>query len=293
MEREKAFSTLKRLSISYPKGRTLKNPVSVEGVGIHTGNITKITVHPSARRGIFFYKGKVVIPAHHKFVSNTKNSTDLSKDGETVKTVEHLMAALYILGIDSAVVEVEGPEIPVTDGSAKVFIDLFEEVGIEELDHFQVYYKVVLPHRVQPNGIYTEIRPFEGEKFHYEGEFPPFGRIKVSYEGGQKEEALVGARTFCSAQWVPLLWLENLGKGGNIINTLPLTEDLRFLVYSREPAYHKLLDLIGDTALIGGRLLGEVYSFKGNHSLNHRVREAVLKGGIAVKVEAAEIIPEL
>ena len=285
--------TLKQRRVPFVHGRTLGDAIEIEGAGIHTGQRTKITIHPSPRRGIFFYKNGVEIPAHHRFVAHTQNSTDLSKDGETVKTVEHLMAAFYLLGIDSAVVEVDGPEIPIADGSAKVFIDLFGEVGIEELEHYQVYYKIILPYRIQPNGIHAEIKPFGGEKLVYEGEFPPFGRIRVTYRGGEIGEALVGARTFCPVEKVPLLWLENFGRGGNIINTLPLTEDLRYLVYRKEPAYHKLLDLIGDTALLGGRVFGEIYSFKGGHNLNHGVREAILKGGIAVKVEADRLIEGL
>ena len=290
MEKGRGLVAIEEIKLPFVKGRTLRKAVSIEGVGIHTGQLAKITVHPSPRRGIFFYKNGVEIPAHHNFVTNTVNSTDLSKDGETVKTVEHLMAAFYLLGVDSTVVEVNGPEIPIADGSAKIFVDLFEEAGIEELDHFQVYYNIIFPYRVKPNGIYADIKPFEGEKLVYEGEFPHLGRIKVSYEGGKFEEALAGARTFCPVDRVPLLWLENLGRGGNIVNTLPLTGDLKFLVYSKEPAYHKLLDLIGDMALLGGRVLGEIYSFKGSHALNHQVREVILKGGIALKMEADKLI---
>lgn len=269
--------------MKFLKGRTVADSVSLEGVGIHTGEISKITIHPSAKRGIFFYKKGVKIPALHHYVANTTAGTDLRKDGEWVKTVEHLMAALYLLGIDSAVVEVEGSEIPIADGSAKPFIELIQSVGIEELDHPQVYLKVVFPDVLKPNGIFERIRPYEGERFIYDGFFPYIGRRWAVYEG-EVSEALIGARTYIDVETVPFMWLNNLGKGGSLVNTLPLNENCDYLVYSSEPAYHKLLDLIGDMALLGARLLGELYSFGGNHTLNHFMRERILKMGIAQTV---------
>ena len=211
---------------------------------------------------------------------NTVASTDLCKDGEYVRTVEHLMAAFYLLGIDSAVVEVKGLEIPIADGSAKTFFDLIKDVGIEELDRPQRYFKIVRPEEVRPNGIFVRLNVHNGERFIYEGAFNHLGRRKAIYDGEPKE-SLIGARTFCYIEDIPTLWLLNLGKGGNPINTLPLDENLHYLVYSDEPVNHKLLDLIGDIALIGGRIWGEIYSFGGNHTLNHMVREVILKGEIA------------
>lgn len=266
--------------MKFLKGRTVADSFTLEGVGIHTGEIAKITVHPSAKRGIFFYKNGVKIPALHRYVANTTAGTDLCRDGRCVKTVEHIMAAFYLLGIDSAVVEVEGPEIPIADGSAKPFVELIQSVGIEELEHPQVYLKIILPDVLKPNGIFERVRPYEGERFVYDGFFPYLGRRWAVYEG-EVEEALIGARTYVDLDTVPFMWLNNLGRGGNLVNTLPLNEGCDYLVYSSEPAYHKLLDLIGDMALLGARLLGELYSFKGNHHLNHLMRERILKMGIA------------
>jgi UDP-3-O-[3-hydroxymyristoyl] N-acetylglucosamine deacetylase len=261
------------------KGKTLRDSVTFEGVGIHTGEISKITVHPSPRRGIFFYKNGIEIPALHPFVVNSLASTDLGKDGVVIKTVEHLMASFYLLGIDSAVVEFHrGSEVPITDGSAKVFCEEFKRVGFEELEHYQTVFVIEEEFEIRPNGNFVRVRPYAGERFVYEGDFPYIGRKRVEYIGSP-DEALVGARTFCRVEDVPLLWLNSLGKGGNPINTLPLSSDLRYLVYSGEPAYHKLLDLIGDIALLGGRVIGEIYSFRGNHRLNHQLREFLVKNG--------------
>ena len=266
--------------MKFLRGRTLKDSVTLKGVGIHTGEVSRITIHPSAKRGIYFYKNGVKIPALHQYVVNTVASTDLCNDGKCVRTVEHLMAAFYLLGIDSAVVEVEGLEIPIADGSAKVFFDLISDVGIEELDHPQRYFKIVRPEEVRPNGIFARLKVYNGERLVYEDVFNHLGRRKAVYEG-EAWEALVGARTFCYIEDVPLLWLLNLGRGGNPINTLPLDENLCYLVYGDEPVNHKLLDLIGDIALVGGRIWGEIYSSGGNHTLNHMVREVILKGGVA------------
>jgi len=269
--------------MKFLRGRTLKDKVSLKGVGIHTGEISRITIFPSETRGIFFYKKGVKIPALHQYVANTTASTDLCYCGQCVKTVEHLMAAFYLLGIDSAVVEVEGSEIPVADGSAKIFFDTFQNTGIEELEHFQKYFKIVREEEVKPNGIFALLKVFNGEKFIYEGDFRFLGRKKAVFNG-KAEESLVGARTFCYVEDVPLFWLENLGRGGNLINTVPLDDQYQYLIYSDEPVKHKLLDLIGDIALIGGRVLGEIYSFKGNHFLNHKIREKILKGGVTKEI---------
>jgi UDP-3-O-[3-hydroxymyristoyl] N-acetylglucosamine deacetylase len=259
------------------KGKTLKNSVTFEGVGIHSGEISKITVHPSPRMGIFFYKNGVEIPALHPFVVNTLAGTDLCKEGVVIKTVEHLIASFYLLGIDSAVVEFHrGSEVPITDGSAKIFYEEFKRVGFEELEHYQTVLLINQEFEIRPNGNFIRIKPYGGERFIYEGEFPYIGRQRVEYIG-TPDDALIGARTFCSLEDIPFLWLNSLGKGGNPINTLPLSSDLKYLVYSSEPAYHKLLDLIGDIALTGGRVIGEIYYFKGNHRLNHQLREFLIK----------------
>jgi UDP-3-O-[3-hydroxymyristoyl] N-acetylglucosamine deacetylase len=257
--------------------KTLRDAVSFRGVGIHTGEICEIKVHPRAERGIVFYKNGVEIPAHHDFVVGTTAGTDLGRGGEIVKTVEHLMAALYLAGVDAAVVEVvRGREIPILDGSAKPFFDAFTEVGTTYGEGFRRFIKIGFKKRVQPNGIFALLEPFEGERFEFEGEFPYLGRRRVVFDG-TPSEALLGARTFCRLEDVEKLHAMNLGLGGTLLNTLVLDGGLTNLVYSEEPAYHKLLDLIGDVALTGARVIGRIYSFKGTHALNHEIRKFLLK----------------
>ena len=259
------------------RGKTLKDSVALEGVGIHTGEIAKIKIHPSDRKGIFFYKRGLKIPAHHNFVVNTLAGTDIGLNGVLIRTVEHLMAALYLLGVDSAIVEIEkGSEIPITDGGAKTFVETFKGVGLVELPHKQTVFTIKEYFRIQPNGNFVEVEPYDGEFFTFEGIFPKVGRRSATYKG-KMEEALIGARTFCDADDFAYMWINGFGLGGYAVNTLPLTDGLEYLIYSSEPAYHKLLDLIGDLALLGGRVLGKIYSFKGNHRLNHQLRDYILK----------------
>jgi len=266
------------------KGKTLKASVAFEGVGIHTGEIAKIKIHPSDRKGIFFKKKGLKIPAHHNFVVNTFAGTNVGLEGKVVRTVEHLMAAFYLLGVDSAIVEIQkGSEIPIVDGGAKIFVEAFKTVGFEELPHTQTVFTVRERFRIQPNGNFVEVEPYEGELFTFEGIFPKVGRRSATYSG-QIEEALIGARTFCDADDIPFLWINAFGLGGYAVNTLPLTDNLEYLVYSSEPAYHKLLDLIGDLALLGGRVRAKIYSFKGNHRLNHQLRDYILKSGKVEKI---------
>ena len=274
------------------RSKTLKDSITFEGVGIHTGKTAKIKIHPSERKGIFFYKKGLKIPAHHNFVVNTVGSTDIGAKGEIIKTVEHLTAAFYLLGIDSAVVEVlKGDEIPIADGSAKPFYEEILKVGLVELDRYWDVIEVKAPFRIQPNGNFVEVEPHKGELFIYEGIFPYIGRHRVVYEG-KPTDPLIGARTYCNIKDVPQMQAKGLGLGGYFLNTLVLSESfkeegetLSDLVFLTEPAYHKLLDLIGDLALLGARVFGKIYSFKGNHSLNHALREQLLKGNKTQKVE--------
>lgn len=259
------------------KGKTLKDTLTFRGVGIHTGEVSEIKVHPSDRRGIYFYTGGVYIPAHHRFVVNTVAGTDLGRDGRVIKTVEHLMAAFYLSEVDSAVVEItKGWEIPILDGSAKPFYEAFQSTGFVELNHTQKVVKITEQFEVRPNGNFALLEPYNGELFVFEGVFPHVGRKRVVYNG-KPNEALLGARTFCRLEDIEALKANNLGLGGTLLNTLVLDRDLTHLVYSSEPAYHKLLDFIGDIALLGARIVGKIYIFNGNHRLNHAVRDYLLK----------------
>jgi UDP-3-O-[3-hydroxymyristoyl] N-acetylglucosamine deacetylase len=154
-------------------------------------------------------------------------------------------------------------------------------VGFEELFHLQEVIEVKGYYRIQPNGNFAELFPAETGIFEFEGEFNRIGRVKVSFEEDKGiKETLVAARTFCYKDDIKKLQKANYGKGGYTINTLVIDwndEEYDFLVYSSEPAYHKLLDLIGDLALLGGRIKGKIYSFKGSHRLNHMVREFLWK----------------
>jgi UDP-3-O-acyl-N-acetylglucosamine deacetylase len=193
------------------------------------------------------------------------------------------MAAFYLTKIDSAVVEiVEGDEIPILGGGAKEFIEAFLSVGTQSLEHYQRVFKLTAYQRYQPNGNFVEALPFDREIFVYEGIFKYVGRQLAVYEGGL-ESKLIGARTFCYEEDIPNLRKMNLGKGGYHVNTLVINPSREYLRYREEPAYHKLLDLIGDMALLGGRLQMIIYSFKGGHSTNHGLRQLIKNLLIEVK----------
>ncbi|NPA14181.1 MAG: UDP-3-O-acyl-N-acetylglucosamine deacetylase [Aquificae bacterium] len=265
------------------RGKTLRNSITLTGVGIHNGIRNKIKIHPSEERGIYFLIKGVKIPALHKYVVNTCYSTDLGRENQIVRTVEHIMAAFYLLKIDSAVVEiVEGNEIPILGGGAKEFIEAFLSVGTVELEHYQKIFRLAEHKRYQPNGNFVEALPFEKEVFIYEGIFRYLGRQLAVYEGGL-ESKLIGARTFCFEEDIPNLRKMNLGKGGYHVNTLVINPSGEYLRYREEPTYHKLLDLIGDMALLGGRLQMIIYSFRGGHSTNHGLRQLIKNLLIEVK----------
>ena len=265
------------------KRKTLKNEIAIEGFGIHTGKKTLIRLHPAVNDGgaIVFRKGRNSIKASPDAVVDVRYATVLGSNTERIRTVEHLMSALYGCGVTDAVVEVEGPEIPIMDGSAKEFVELIKGVGTEEIDRDRKVIKVVKPFEVRgENGSYVRVEPSDSEDMlirciiSYDG-YPCLERqeieLRVTPEVYEREVA--PARTFCFYEQIAFLLKSGLGRGGNyrnvvvvgkngILNGPPRFED--------EPVRHKALDLIGDIALSGYYIIGKIEAFKSGHALHNR-----------------------
>jgi UDP-3-O-[3-hydroxymyristoyl] N-acetylglucosamine deacetylase len=253
--------------------RTLKESVSFEGIGIHSGEYSKIVVHPEKEHvGIRFLKAGVYVPAKLEFVVNTDHSTDLGKDGIIIKTVEHLMAVFFMLGIDNATVEfLKGFEVPILDGSGYYFYKMLKDKVIV-LPTLADILEINSSFEVRNSKGYIKALPHENLSVAYVGSINGFFEERlVEFNGNVKD--IVFARTFCYDYELEHLRRKGLAKGGSLTNALLLGEGF---VYNEggmrsedEPLRHKLLDLIGDLALIGKRIKGRIVSYRGGHTLNY------------------------
>ncbi|MGL4812714.1 MAG: UDP-3-O-acyl-N-acetylglucosamine deacetylase [Beijerinckiaceae bacterium] len=298
------------------KQTTLKGRAEVVGVGVHSGAPARLVLHPAeAGHGIVFQRTGLpggrdrMIEAKHKFVSATELCTVIGDPSSgAVSTIEHLMAALAGLGIDNVFVEVDGPEVPIVDGSAWPFVEAIQAVGISTLNPTRRFIKVLKPVRVEQNGSFCELRPADtGFSLDVEIDFP------VSCIGRQRRtltldpqafvKEISRARTFGMLKDVEKLWKMNLALGASLENTVAIDDDRvvnpEGLRFADEFVRHKLLDAIGDLALAGAPLIGAFRSYKGGHRMNFMVLQALFAdqsayafGEFAAQPRAAAATPD-
>ncbi len=276
------------------KQKTVKEKISFEGIGLHSGAPSSIVLHPEKENtGIRFLIEDVYIPAHHEFVTNTNHSTDLGKDGKVVKTVEHLMAVLSLLGVDNVTVELlRGNEIPIMDGSGYRFYKALKD-NLEELSDEKEILKIDRCIEVSKNGSSIKATPSDTFKASYVGDIENFSsNLVVEYDGNVKD--LIFARTFCYDYQVEQLKRLGLAKGGSLENALVLGKGFVYnsegMRSKDEPIRHKLFDLIGDLALLGKPIAANVKSYKGGHSLNYVLVKALANSTYTVKVYLTKAI---
>lgn len=266
---------------------TLAGSVPLKGIGVHSGDPAMVTLHPAdAGSGIVFVgqdpesRAEVELPAHWQAVSATALCTVLGdpKAGG-VSTVEHLMAALRGLGVDNAIVEMDGPEMPIMDGSAAEFVDAIDQVGLRQLAVPRRYVRVKSTVRVDQGSAWCELRPYDGCRFDVTIDFdtPVIGRqnLVLDLTPDRFRHDLARARTFGSVQDVEKLWSMGFALGSSLENSVAISED-RILNpegtrWPDEFVRHKMLDAVGDLALAGLPILGEYRSYKGGHRMNHSI----------------------
>jgi UDP-3-O-[3-hydroxymyristoyl] N-acetylglucosamine deacetylase len=272
---------------------TLREHVTVAGIGIHSGSPVTVTLHPAeADAGIVFWRcgsnghRDRELSANFCSVTATEFATVLGdQSGPAVSTTEHVLAALYGLGIDNVVVEVDGPEVPIMDGSAAPFVAAIDQAGIALLPAPRRCIKVLRPVRVNIDGCYGELRPHaHGLRVETEIEFdhPLIGRqtFAIDVQPSAFRRELARARTFGFMRDVTKLWAMGYALGASFENTVVVaenrilsTEGMRF---SDEFVRHKAVDAIGDLALAGAPLIGVYRSVRGGHKLNHAVLTALM-----------------
>ena len=280
---------------------TLQSRVSLSGHGVHSGKPVTIILHPAqSNHGIWFLRTGLengttaLIPARHDQVTSSELCTIVGNpNAGGVSTVEHLMAAFYALGVDNVLVEIDGPEMPILDGSSKPFIDAIDRVGLKRLDARRRYLKILKPVRVENGAKYSELLPHSGGfRLTVEVLFdnPVIGHMvkTVDLDADLFRDEIASARTFGFLKDVDHLRKAGLALGASLDNTVAIDGDhimnpegLRF---PDEFVRHKLLDAVGDLSLAGLQILGHYRSHSGGHRMNVSVLEALFADSSAYEI---------
>lgn len=264
---------------------TLAEQVTLTGIGVHSGKPASITLVPAeAGVGIVFTRSDQddapEVPARWDSVTATALCTvlgDPSKDG--ISTVEHIMAALFGMGVDNLVVEIDGPEMPIMDGSSAAFVDAIETVGLRKLDRGRRYLKVNKTVRVDAGGAWCELHPHDCTHFDITIDFPTPAIGKQQFVSDITPDVfrddLSRARTFGYVKDVEQLWKMGFALGSSLENSVAISDDKVLnpegTRWPDEFARHKALDAVGDLALAGLPILGLYRSYKGGHKMNHSI----------------------
>jgi len=260
--------------------RTIKNSIVCEGIGLHSGKPAVLCIKPApAGTGIVFVRtdlGGCEIAAAAQNTGATSYATTLSRNGASIATVEHLLSALSGLSIDNAFVEVNAEEVPIMDGSAKPFMKLVAEAGIRIQEKSQPMLKIIKPVFVREGNKQIAIWPAEAPSISYFIDFNHPMLKEQSLQYLPSEEAylreIANARTFGFLADVKMLQANGLAKGASLENAVALGDNSVLnkdgLRYKDEFVRHKILDLIGDLALVGMPVIGHIVAHKSGHTLN-------------------------
>jgi UDP-3-O-[3-hydroxymyristoyl] N-acetylglucosamine deacetylase len=259
------------------KKKTIQKEIFISGVGIHSGGQVSMTLRPSACGRIVFRRldlGGREVEVDPSSVESQKSSSLVSEDC-AIQTVEHLLAVLYILGIDSLEIDLDGGEIPIMDGSALPLAQAILEPGLSQLPGRRKTVRILKPYTLQEGEASLSFSPDREFRLTYVIDFPHpvIGRQAFSFavtkEGFLAE--IAPARTFGFLKDVPELWKKGLARGGTLENAVVLDDEKVIngpLRFPDEFVRHKILDLIGDLALWGHPLLGHFQAYRAGHSLH-------------------------
>ena len=295
-------------SMKGAKQTTLRDQIAVSGVGVHSGLPVTLTLNPARDdAGIVFRRvtadGSIEreIRADVRAVTATEFATVLGDaKGPLCSTAEHLLAALRGLHVDNVVIEIDGPEVPIMDGSAAAFVDAVDQAGLTDRAQPRRYIEVIKPVRVSKDGAFGELRPYQhGFRVEAEIEFdhPLIGKqaLALDIEPNTFRHEIARARTFGFMKDVAKLWSAGYALGANFDNTLVISEDRVLnpegLRFADEFVRHKVLDAIGDLALAGQPLLATYRTVRGGHKLNHAVLSALMTDPTAWRVVEAAAEP--
>jgi UDP-3-O-[3-hydroxymyristoyl] N-acetylglucosamine deacetylase len=279
---------------------TIKSRVTLSGIGVHSGKPVSMQFNPAdPDTGVVFHViGADGTDKEIRALVSELGGTDLATilgdpAGPHVATVEHLMATLVALGIDNVSIDIDGPEVPILDGSATMFVDSFDQVGLQVLPAKRRYIRILKPIRVESDASWAEFRPHDGTRFEVEIDFasPAIGRqfFAGDLDPDMFRQELARARTFGFMKDVERLWAAGYALGSSLENSLVIGEDHRIvnvegLRYPDEFVRHKVLDAVGDLALAGARFIGCFRSYRGGHRLNAMAVKQLLSDRSAFEI---------
>ena len=268
--------------------RTLRRHVSCVGIGLHSGNKVNLTLKPApADFGIRFRRtdlGDLEVPATVHNLAGIQLATGLARNEVSIDTVEHLLAALVSLGVDNVIVELNSPEVPIMDGSAAPFIYLIQEAGVKRLQAPRKYLKIVRPIMISRGDKRIALYPSEHFKVTYSISYDhPLLRhqsrtLRITEESFI--EQLAPARTFTFLKDVETLRQNGLALGGSLENAIVLGETgvlNNALRFEDEFVRHKILDAIGDLALVGYPVIGHLFAHRAGHALHTEFAAKILE----------------
>lgn len=262
---------------------TIGKDVTYKGLGLHSGMPVTMTMHPAAPgTGIIFKRsdlpGGPEVPAQSRYITNTLRATTLEKGEAKVFTVEHVLSALYALQIDNCVIEMDSPEPPVGDGSAKTFCDMVEEAGIETQDEMIPILTLDTSAAVYEDNKFITALPYDGLRITFTSINPhpllstQMRDVVIDHDSYMKE--IAPARTIGFTWELEAMRKMGLGKGGTLENAVVYseTECLSQLRFPDELVRHKILDILGDISLVGP-LHAHIIAVLGSHKLNAELSE--------------------
>lgn len=294
---------LSHAAASSARQRTLASSINCKGVGLHSGNTVAMTLRPGAPdTGIIFRRtdisgGGALIPAHWSNVNDTRMHTCIANDRNVgVRTIEHLMAAFAGMRIDNAIVEINGPEVPVMDGSAAPFVFLIECAGAAQQDAPRRAIRIRKRVTVRDGNKSATLTPSRGEftvRFEIDFDHPAIARQEclVAFGPGAFKTEISRARTFGFEHEVAQLRAAGLARGGSLDNAVVIGADRVLneggLRYEDEFVRHKVLDAVGDLYLAGGPIIGHFHGVRSGHALNNRLLRELFADKTAWELVAA------
>ena len=271
--------------------KTVKNPIEFKGVGLHSGTVSKVTIKPSnpntgiVFKRIDFKKNNLVFPNFSNVTNTSLNTTISNEHGVKISTIEHLMGALFCMGIDNAIIEIDNEEVPILDGSAKIFIELINKVGVVKSD---VPIKIVKVNKkiefndgerfvvIEPSKLSLEI----DYELKYKNPLIDNQRNKVNVYEDNLED-IFNSRTFCLYEDIEMIKKNGLAKGGSLDNAIVVKDNeilnKEGLRNSNEFVNHKILDCIGDLYTCGFRMIANVTCSQGGHYLTNQLLRKLFK----------------
>lgn len=286
--------------------RTIAKEVKVTGIGIHSGRKVTLKLSPAqADTGIIFrrtdLKTSKAIKAEARSVGPTRNNTTLGDGEDAIHTVEHLLSALYGLGVDNVYCEIDGPEVPIMDGSSASFIFILKETGIESLNKTKNFMVILEPVKVEHNGTWAMIEPAKNLIIDSTIIFahPAINTQREVFEFSCENyiKEISRARTFGMLSDLDMYRRMGLAKGASLDNTIAVDDykvvNAEGLRYSSEFIRHKILDTIGDVSLLGHELAGKITTYKSGHYLHNVLCRKILDTPSSYEiVSASSLAPE-